>query len=583
MKKQYEIRILVLSVFFVLMGVAIIGQMIRIQTSDLAEDFVRQRALYQGEYRTYYPARGEIYDRSGNLLAGNKTVYEIGAQISSVRDPQTVALTLSTHLGIDYNRTLQALTDPAPGQIYTVLARFVPAEKARELQRVKEQLQEDYRGEGSPTLAGLDFNQQLQRTYPENDLASNLLGFVTLEGRGYYGLEEKYNNVLAGEAVTVWVPSDPNRARELPSVPNGSTLILTLDRELQAAIEQTLDRALRETGAKNGTIVVMNPRNGEILAMTSSPRMNLNEFWRYSEIYKTASEFNRAVAMQYEPGSVFKILTLAAGLESGTVHANSSYLDTGFYRIGGAYLYNWDQGAWGPQNILGCMQHSLNVCLVWIADSMGPQTFYSYMSRFGIGQPTGIDLAGEARGRLKIPGDADWYAVDLGTNSFGQGVAVTPIQMLAAASAFANDGQMVVPHLVYAMVTDGYQYTVPIQESGRPISPQVARITTEILAQAMERGDSLGLVPGYRVAGKTGTAQIPTETGRYSPTETNASFIGWGPVDDPQFMVYIWLEKPESSSWASEVAAPVFKDVVEQLVVLLEIPPDALRQRLAGQ
>jgi cell division protein FtsI/penicillin-binding protein 2 len=228
------------------------------------------------------------------------------------------------------------------------------------------------------------------------------------------------------------------------------------------------------------------------------------------------------------------------------------------------------------------MANSLNVCLAWVATEMGPEAFYSYMQRFGVGHPTGIDLAGEVAGRLKLPGDEDWYPVDLATNSFGQGVSVTPMQMMMAASALANDGQMVYPHVLYATIQDGRQHTMATQVVGNPISAATANTITEMLAVALETESSRGLVPGYRVAGKTGTAQIPTPDGTYDPDLTNASFIGWGPVDDPQFLVYVWLEKPLTWPWGSVVAAPVFRQVVEKLVVLMGIPPDSIRLQLAG-
>ena len=189
----------------------------------------------------------------------------------------------------------------------------------------------------------------------------------------------------------------------------------------------------------------------------------------------------------------------------------------------------------------------------------------------------------EANGRLKVPGDSDWYKVDLGTNSFGQGVAVSPIQMLAAASALANDGKMVYPHVLYGMVTNGSQYNTPPQTLGTPISPQTARTVSDMLAIAMQDGQSPANVKGYRLAGKTGTAQIPGPDGFYDPKQTNASFIGWGPVDDPRFMVYVWMERPQNSDWAAFVAAPIFHNIVEKLVVLMNIPPDDIRLQMTGQ
>lgn len=583
MKKTYQLRSLLLSTLFTVLGVIVIVQIIRIQNSPEAALFLQQGARYAGSVETLFPERGQIYDRNGHLLGGNSTVYEIGVSLADVSNPNSIALALSVTLGLDYNKTLNSIKNPPDGTIYLVLDDYVPSDKARALQDLQRQLVDQYKAAGDASLAGLDFRAHLQRSYPENSLASNVIGFVNREGHGYYGVEEKYNDLLAGLPVQVWVPADPNRAEELPKVPKGADLILTINREIQAMVEVELQKGVTDSGAQDGTAVVMDPRNGEILAMASTPQMNLNDFWRYGEIYKNASEFNRAVSTQYEPGSVFKILTMAAAIDTGTVAPHTTYLDTGYFEIDGTYIYNWDQGAWGTQDMIGCLEHSLNVCLARVATQMGKDNFYTYMQRFGIGHKTGIDLAMEADGRLKTPTDSDWYNIDLGTNAFGQGVAVSPIQLITAASAIANNGKMVYPHVLYGMVSNGHQYNTPSQTLGTPISPQTARTVTEMLATALEDGKSVALVDGYRIAGKTGTAQIPGPDGQYDPTLTNASFIGWGPVDDPKFLVFVWLDRPVSSSWASYVASPVFHNIVEKLVVLLGIPPDTVRHQLTGQ
>jgi len=565
------------------LAATIVLQMVRIQASAEAAVFLQQADRYAGRYETLFPERGQIFDRHGSQLAGNKSVYEIGVSLADIKNAHTIALTLNTVLGLNYEKVYNDILNPPAGIVYLVLTDFVSSEKAHELMELKARLAEEYTQSGDPSLSGLDFKAHLMRSYPEKTLASNILGFVTLENRGYFGIEEKYDSLLAGVPATVWVPEDPNRAAELPEIPRGADLILTIDREIQALVEAELQKGMEDTGSEAGTIIVMDPRTGEILGMASTPQMDLNNFSQYSEVYHNASEFDRAVSIQYEPGSVFKVLTMAAAIDSGVVTPNSTYLDVGFYEIGGAYVYNWDQGAWGPQDMIGCLEHSLNICMARLADLMGEETFYTYMRRFGIGHPTGIDLAMEANGRLKVPGDLDWYKVDLGTNSFGQGVAVTPIQMMTAASALANDGRMVYPHLLYGMVSNGHQYNTPVQTLGTPISPQTARTVSEMLATAMEQGKMQSLVEGYRIAGKTGTAQIPGPDGRYLPDQINASFIGWGPVDNPRFMVYVWFEKPDSADWAAYVAAPVFHDLVEKLVVLMGIPPDDVRRQLVGQ
>ncbi len=578
MRQQFAIRSLVLVAGLALVGLAIIVQMVRIQNSEQAKIFLSQGDLYAGEFSTFYPERGEIYDRNGHLLAGNRTVYEVGVSLKAMKDPQALAYILGTYLGLTYEDVYNKLVDSPKSWEYIVIQDYVGAETVTSLQQLLQQKEDA----DDPSLDGLGFKPHYQRSYPEDTLASNVLGFVTRDGRGYFGIEEKYNDLLAGNPVQVWVSRDPNKALEIPKVPNGTTLVLTLNRDLQAAVEDILDQALVDYGAKNGTIVVMNPKNGEILAMAATPRMNLNNYTDYFQIYDNGSQYNRAVGMAYEAGSVVKVLTMAAALDAGTVTPETTFIDTGSIQVGGITIQNWDRQPWGLQDMTGCLQHSLNVCMAWIATQMGTQTFYRYMDHFGLGHPTGVDLADEATGRLKVPGDADWYSVDLGTNAFGQGVSVTPMQMLEAVSAVANEGHMVTPHVLYSMLRDGHQYNVPAQFVGSPISANTAQTLTNMLAASLEQESSNALLPGYRLAGKTGTAQIPTDFG-YDPNHTNASFVGWGPVDDPQFMVYVWLQEPTASIWGSQTAAPVFSKVVEQTVILLNIPPDMVRNQFGSR
>jgi len=582
MRQQYARRTQALTIMLGLIAFAIIVQMTRIQNSVEAAAFREQASNYAYELRTVYPDRGEIYDRNGHLLAGNMSVFEIGVDLNTMQDPSAIAASVSAELDLDYSKILNDIQFPAEGIVYVVIADFVKPEHVVKLQTLKDALQEQA-PDGTPgPLTGLEFKSHPQRSYPEGSLASNIIGFMNRDGRGFFGIEGKYDTLLAGNPVQVLVPTDPNKAFEISHVPDGTTLVLTINRDLQAATEQILDEALVTYGAASGAIVVMNPRNGELLAMAVTPRMDLNQFWNYTTIYTNASEFNRGISMPYEPGSVIKILTMAAALDSGTVVPNTSYLDTGSILVGGATIQNWNQEPWGVQDMTGCLQHSLNVCMATISTQMGAGIFYSYMNNFGLGHLTGVDLAGEAAGRLKIPGDSDWYPVDLATNAFGQGVTTTPVQLMMAASAIANKGREVTPHALYAMVRDGRQYDVPAQFAGTPISEQTAKTLSDMLAISLESEGSLALVPGYRIAGKTGTAQIPVN-GFYDTTKTNASFIGWGPVDDPQFMIYVWLEKPSASIWGSETAAPVFAEVAQQTVIMMDIPPDIIRNQLVTQ
>jgi cell division protein FtsI/penicillin-binding protein 2 len=578
MRQQYAIRSLILVAGLALVGLSVIVQMIRIQNSVQAKTFLTQGDLYAGEFHMFYPERGEIYDRNGHLLAGNRTVYEVGVSLSQMKNPEALASILGTYLGLTYEDVYNQLTNSPRTWEYIVIQDYVGVETVTALQQIMQQKE----SANDNSLSGLSFKPHYQRSYPENSLASNVLGFVTRDGRGYFGIEEKYNDLLAGNPVQVWVPSDPNKATEIPKVPNGTTLVLTLNRDLQADVENILDQSLTKYGAANGAIIVMNPQNGEVLAMATTPRLDLNNYSNYFSLYDNGSQYNPSIGMAYEAGSVVKILTMAAALDTGTVTPNTTFVDTGSINVGGITIWNWNREPWGQQDMTGCLQHSLNVCMAWISTQMGPQTFYGYMERFGLGHPTGIDLAGEAMGRLKVPGDTDWYNVDLGTNAFGQGVTVTPLQMLMSASAIANKGKMVTPHVLYAMLRDGHQYNVPSQYAGSPIKAETAKTLTDMLTVSLEGESSTALIPGYRLAGKTGTAQIPTSTG-YDDSHTNASFIGWGPVDDPKFMIYVWLQKPSASIWSSETAAPVFAQVAEQTVIQLNLPPDAVRAQMVSK
>jgi cell division protein FtsI/penicillin-binding protein 2 len=593
MKAPHFGRYIFLGVLLAVAGLAIIIQMARIQDSTVADELRAQGERYSGEMHKIYPERGSIYDRWGHLLAGNEQVYEVGVDLQLVKNPESIASTLNRVLSSDYAQTLATTSIPfVEGKAqFAILDDFISGDKIDELNRIKKQYEKDAadakKGVKPPSLSGLVFTSHLKRSYPEGMLASNVLGFYSYldreKGRGYFGVEEKYNDLMAGQPQQVWLPYDPNLVQKLPNVAPGSSLILTIDREIQASTENILDKAIKDTGADAGAIVVMDPKNGELLAMATTPRLDPNQYWKYADVFPNATPFNRIVSQTYEPGSVFKVLTMATGLDTGTVTPQTPFLDTGVYEIGGGYVYNWDGGAWGPQDMTGCMEHSLNVCLAWLADQIGPTNFYKYVQNFGIGHLTGIDLSGEATFPLRLPGDGQWFPVDLGTNSFGQGLAVTPIQMVMAVSAVANEeGKMVAPHILRAMVENGRQYNTNSQVVGQPISAQTAKTETDMLAVSLEKESSDALVPGYRVAGKTGTAEIPTPTG-YSSDLTNASFVGWGPVGDPRFLVYVWLEKPRTSKWGSVVAAPVFSSVVQSLVVQMDIPPDDQRQLLAAQ
>ena len=590
MKTDFSTRLLFIRVLFILAGAAILLQIVHLQTSASASDLRKLGELYSYKRELVYPERGYIYDRYGRLLAGNEQVYEVGVNLSEMRgqnNAQSIASVVSTVLDMDYNEVYGNLTNPKnPKAVYVVLKNYVSLEKGNRLKSIQNEYEKYISEMGSaksqsapPNLRGLELAAHLQRSYPENNLASNILGFYTRNNEAVMGIESKYNNLLEGSPVEVVVSIDPNQIEEIPTIPSGASLILTIDREIQAEMENIIDRAVKSSGSISGTLLVYDPETGEFLAMASNPRMNPNEYWDYLDM----KHFNRSVDYPFEPGSVFKVLTMAAALDSGTVQPDTPFVDTGVIEVGGLKIYNWDRSAWGPQTMLGCMQHSLNVCLSWVALQVGADNFYSYLKAFGIGRRTNIDLAGESLWPLAVPGDGNWYESSLATNSFGQGLSTTPVQLVTAVGAIANDGVMMAPHVLLGFVENGKQYNTNPQVVGTPIKKETAQILTGMLTISLEEEASDALVEGYRVAGKTGTAEIAIPGKGYVTNMTNASFIGWGPSDDPKFVVYIWLEEPKTAPWGSVVAAPIFSQVVEKLVVLMDIPPDDVRLGLRAQ
>ncbi|MBE0699461.1 MAG: penicillin-binding protein 2, partial [Anaerolineaceae bacterium] len=481
---------------------------------DLVEGFSN---TFENSKVIIYPERGKIYDRYGHLLAGNKPIYAININPVQVKNPETIARTLADVAGFDYQEVFAAATTPYTvegGPFYIPFAARVGPEVIARIEEIDKEFSNPPAGrifkkkEIPPSLAGLEWKVEWMRVYPENDTAGNILGFipylnanmedkvqpnVRIEGFfnmnteevPYIGVEGFYNRELGGTPRTFVVPYDPNKLTELPDVPKGSDIILTIDREIQREMEDIVDRAVEKSGAVSGTIVVLDPRNGEILAMAVTPRLDSNEYWNLEKVLPAPLKFNRAVSQFYEPGSVFKVLTMAIGLDSGAVQPETEFIDTGSIEIGGIVIQNWDRAAYGPQSMEGCMKYSLNVCLAWVATQVTAERFYPYLKSFGIGRRTRVDLAGEEFSRLYIP-NLDTTIADLGTNAFGQGLAVTPLQLASAISAVANDGKIMAPHIAKAIVSNGRQrYIEPVVVSS-PISADTAHKLTEMLANSVE-------------------------------------------------------------------------------------------------
>ena len=584
-------RVYSLMVAMALIGAGLVVQLVRVQFGPYAPVFESRARAGTGRLERVTPARGLIFDRDGMLLATNGTMYYVEIEIRQLNETsrREIASVLSKLLILPMDDLVAQLSYDwaSEGQYRIRLTRLdsrVGRLPIRLDPTVAGVLRDFLADPQAPDLSGLDLVPTSSRHYPNGTLAGHVLGIVNQEGEGYFGVEGYYDDWLSGKSIIVARTFIPPDARLEPDPPAGVNLVLTLDADVQQVAEVGLDEAIEKTEAESGQIIVMDPRNGEVLAMAAWPTLDPNNYepWLV-QAEEDQSAITPAVAAQYEPGSTFKIVTMGSALSSGAVQPNDIFIDTGMIEVGGVPIRNWDYGAWGPQTMIGCMRYSLNVCLAWVASQkLGAASFYGHLTEFGVGQLTGIDLAGEVGGQLRTPRHPEWTESDLGTNAFGQGVSVTPIQLITAAAAVANGGVMVQPHVVREIASPQGTYRPKPVILGRPVTAEAAHTLTEMLAESLEGETRQATVAGYRLAGKTGTAQIPGERG-YDSKWTIASFVGWGPLPDPSFIVLVILDKPKTSPWGSVVAAPVFQEVVERVVVLLQLPPSpAVPMALGG-
>ena len=500
--------------------------------------------------------RGTIYDRNNHSLAVPSLVYDVGASPQLITDSMRVAGLLAPLVHVPEPKIVAEL---GQNLSYVPLARGLSALEGQAIRELN--------------IPGIKLDPRPGRYYPEGTLAANVLGFVDGEQHGFYGVEQQYDSRLRGTDGTKRA-SGPQVLFNLPfdrPPRNGTDLVLTIDRAIQYAAEKDLQQALRDYEAESGCIIVMDPRTGAILAMAVSPSYDPNA---YASAPSDAAYVNKAISEQYEPGSVFKVVTMAAALDAGAVRPDDTYEDRGRVVVGGRVFQNWDGRAYGVSTMTDILAHSLNLGAIEVAQRLGASRFYEAVRRFGFGQVTGIDLPAEVTGSVREPGSPDWWPADLATNSFGQGLAATPLQMLAAVAAVANKGVLMRPYVVDHMVENGrVVWQATPQPVRRVISATTADTLTQMLIDALPRETSLAVVPGYTTAGKTGTAQIPTQGG-YEDQAVIASFAGYIPAKDPRLAVLVKLDRPKREAWGSRAAAPVYRSLAREVCAYLGIPPD---------
>lgn len=559
------------------LGVVGLGLAIQLARWQVVEPKPSSEALVAA--RLPLRLRGTIVDRDGYPLALDIVVWNVLASPREVPEgaEETIAAELGRLTGVAPERIARKLADK--GANWAVLA-LGQDEKVRK--QIAEQIE---KGE----LPGIYLEPTARRVNPEGASTAQLVGIVSLSERreAFYGVEGYFNEFLSGadravglSDVSSMVQLPPAAQRFIPSSAKRD-LVLTIDRDIQSMVVEELQYGIQESGAQGGTVIVMEPATGAVLAMFSLPTFEPVKFPEYAR-YESHESILRdpGVSESFEPGSIFKIVTMAAGLDAGVIQPETTYVDAGCEEYGQRKICNSGNRAAGLVDMWEVLPQSLNLGAAFVSNRLGPEQFYRYVWKFGFGRVTEVDLQSEVPGNVRRPGDPLWSKADLATHSFGQGLSVTPIQMVTAVAAVANRGMLMKPHVVSKVVLGDRMVEIKPVVVQQVISPETARIVTEMMVKAIQRGANQAAVSGYTVAGKTGTAQIPVEGG-YDPRATIASFVGFAPADAPRFVILVKVDRPAGSEgWGMYVAAPIFRRIAERLFVYLGIPPDATRRAL---
>lgn len=431
-------------------------------------------------------------------------------------------------------------------------------------------------------IDGLGFTQSAYRYYPEKNIGSNLIGFVGYSGdeqTGRYGLEEFFNQELSGQSGSVKTERDAKgeaiiiNDREYQKAEDGSDLILTINRSIQYMACQKLNEAVLKHGADGGSVIVMDPKTGAIWAMCSNPDYDGNN---YSEVEDMETFTNPAIFSQYEPGSIFKVITMAMALDQGKVTPQTTYDDTGEVKLDKYTIKNSDNKANGIQNMIQVLEKSLNTGAIFAMRQIGADSFADYVKSFGFGEKTGIELTGESKGDIKSFLKKPVRELYAATASFGQGIAVTPLQIINAFQAIVNDGVLMKPYLVKEIIKpDGSKTVTQPTPIRQVISGKASTLTNGMMVDVVENGHGQKAgVKGYWVGGKTGTAQVPKKGGGYEANVHIGSFAGFAPADDPKFVMLVRIDHPRDVEWAESSAAPLFGELAEYILNYLQVPQE---------
>lgn len=565
-ESHWRINVLV---FFVLMGAGIIATrlyFLQVRAFHKYGSIAENQHMLSEEIS---PDRGEIYlkDTSNPYpLAVNRQLSLAYMVPKEIQDPAEVAKNLSDILQVDREKVEEKMSRKSG--MFEVVKRKLSDEEA---QRVKDL-----------NVKGVYLLPETYRYYPGGELASQVVGFMGFNDKdqvvGRYGMEAYWESKLRGSSGSVVQEKDaggrwiPIVDRDIKPAANGESLILTMSREVQYEVEKRLKDSVEEFSADSGTVVVMDPHTGRVLSMASYPQFNPNE---YSKVEDISLFMNPAVSQPYEAGSVMKAITEAIGLEDGKILPESTYVDTGEVTEGGFTIRNSEEKVYGLQTMTNALEESINTGMIHIERLVGNKKFRDYFKRFGFGEKTGIELPAELGGNIRnldnLRNNVQFY-----TASFGQGVTVTPLQIVTAYSALANGGKLMKPQIVEKIIhADGREEEIEPQEIRRVVSEDTSRKMGVMLRSVVVNGHGKKAdVPGYLVGGKTGTAQVAKTDGRgYEEGMNIGSFVGYAPTNDPRFVVLVKMVNPKGVQWAESSAAPTFQKVMKFLLEYAKIQP----------
>lgn len=514
--------------------------------------------------------RGKILYSDNFILASTTPVYNVFANPKLLYPDQKIAVVHNVAKiiksdGVDLTELENSIKEKLSKDLYWILlGRSLNNKEKDEIKKLK--------------LPGVGFEQLSGRFYPEGSMAAHLLGFVAADAKGqsagYFGVEGYYDRELRG--VTGSVRSEKD-AFGLPilignffenNVRDGNDLVLNIDRTVQFYVEQALKTGIEKYGAKAASAIVMDPKTGAIFALATFPNYDPLNYYDFPKEYFK----NSIVADQYEPGSTFKVLVMAAAVNEDLVKPDTKCdICEGPVSLGGFAIRTWNNKYYPNSSMKDVIVHSDNTGMVFTAQKLGLDKFYSYIENYGFNGSTGVDLQDESSPGLRPK--KDWREIDLATASFGQGIAVTPIQMIRAVSAIANGGNLVEPHVVKKIVGGSGAFEIKPKITRQVLKDSTTKVITEMMVAAMEEGEAKYLkIKGFKIAGKTGTAQIPV-AGHYDSNKTIASFIGFAPANDPKFVILVRYDQPTSSIYGAETAAPTFFEITKDLLSYYKIAP----------